>query len=360
MARHKNTGLLKRLAFGMLGRKWGRILLSRIVLKHAGHLPPLSFPIDAAAVKRALMILPPEPIASLHQLKNIAALKALLRNAETKLLAEASCTEIAGMIEDVTIIEYRREEKRLFSSLFGVFNRSFRGTADVCFLLVNGDDLPLLYCCGRTAAPLRIGYAGAYPFVNLHVNPSPERRYLTDRNFVMAETLGAEGGGEDVLPSTVQAKAEIDHLISGISRKSGSRPVGIDAFCFFRAFGARRAAEIIRALLPVVKNAAYLYADETPDASEMDWLSGFNLPLMHHLTVTQLRALLFRSEAVVTGNTLMFGLAAVLGSKAVGVFHKSELDTYCPVSGAVRGVAYEKIPDEVTVRGIKAALAGLS
>jgi ADP-heptose:LPS heptosyltransferase len=362
MPQNKNSGSFKRFAFAVLGRKNGRELLARIVRKQTAHQPPLSFPIDAAAVKRVLMILPPEPLAVLHQLKNIAALKRFFRNAGMTLFAEASCIELAGIIEDVSITEYRREEKRLFSATLSVFYRSLKDTADVCCLLTEGEDLPLLYLAGRTAAPVRVGYScsGGFPFINIHVNPSPERRYLTDRNLAMAEALGAENSREIALPVAVQTKAEIDYLVRGISRKSNARPVGIDAFCFFRAFGARRAEEIIKALLPFAKSAVYLYADETPDASEMDWLSRFNLPLMHHLTVTQLRALLAHSEVVVTGNTLLFGLAAVLGSKAVGVFHKHEIETYCPVTSTVRGIAFEKAPGAETIKEIAAALAGQS
>jgi ADP-heptose:LPS heptosyltransferase len=362
MAHRRHFGSLKRFFFGLLGRSNGRKLLARIVLKQTAQLPPLSFPFDAAAAKRALLILPPEPLAVLHQLKNVVALKSLFRNAECTLLAESSCTEIAGIVEDVSIVEYRRREKQLFSASFSVFNRTLRGSADVCCLLTDREDLPLLYLAGRSAAPVRAGYTGAgeYPFINLHVRPLPGRRYLTDRNLAMAETLGAEKAGDIALPVVVQSKAEIDYLIRGISRKSGSRPIGIDAFCFFRTFGARRAAEIIRALLPVVKNAVYLYADETPDAPGMEWLARFNLPLMHHLTITQLRTLLSHSALVVTGNTLLFGLAAVFGLKTVGVFHKKEIERYCPGTGAVRGVAFEKTPDNETVVSIARAVAELA
>ena len=143
--------------------------------------------------------------------------------------------------------------------------------------------------------------------------------------------LGAEKTPDSAWTVARQTTAEIDYLVRGISKKSKSGPVGIDAFYFYRAFGDRQASEVIKALLPVVKNAVYLYADETPDASEMEWLSRFNLPLMHHLTVAQLGALLGHSEFVITGNTLLFGLATLLlGTKAIGVFDKNESDVYCP------------------------------
>jgi ADP-heptose:LPS heptosyltransferase len=361
MANDKNTGFWKRLAFTLLGPANGREVLAAVVRKQTAHLPLFSFPLDAAAVRRVLVILPPEQLPVLHQLKNVAALKAYFRNAEMTLLAEASCTQLAGMVEGVSIIEYRREEKRLFSASFSVFSRTLKDSTGVCCLLTSSEDLPLLYLAGRTAAPVRIGYAGAgeFPYLNFHVNPSPERRYRADRNLAMAEMLGAEKTPDSAWAVARQTTAEIDYLVRGISKKSKSGPVGIDAFYFYRAFGARQASEVIKALLPVVKNAVYLYADETPDASEMEWLSRFNLPLMHHLTVAQLGALLGHTELVITGNTLLFGLATLLGTKAIGVFDKNEIDVYCPKIAAARGVVFDKTINNETVSGIINAVVEL-
>lgn len=363
MANDKNTGYWKRFAFAFLGPSNGRKFLAGIVRKQMAHLPPFSFPLDAAAMKRVLVILPPGQLAVVNQMKNVAALKAYFRNAEMTLLAEASCTQLAGLIEGVSIVEYRREEKRLFSASFSVFNRSFRDAAEVCCLLTSEEDLPLLYLAGRTAAPVRIGYAGAgeFPFINIHVNPSPERSYLADRNLAMADMLGAPKPPDTMWAVAKRTTAGIDHFFNENRIGILSRSAGIDALFFYRAFGARQAAEVIKVLLPVVNNAVYLYADEAPDAREMEWLSRFNLPFMHHLTIAQLGALLGRSGLVVTGNTVLFGLATLLQTKAVGVFNKKEFDVYCPntPSAGVRGVVFDKTFNAETVRGIVSAVAEL-
>jgi len=358
MAHSKKTGSWKRFAFALLGRTNGRKLLARIVRKQTAHLPLFSFPLDAVSVKRVLLILPPEPLSVLHQLKNIVALKLFFRNAETTLLAEASCTEFAGMVEGVSLIEYRREEKRLFSASFSVFNRSLKGTAEVCCLLTDREDLPLLYLAGRTAAPVRVGYAGAglFPFINLHVNPSLERVYRTDRNLAMAETLGAGPAPADIWAVAGRTLAEVEHFFREHRIGAATRPVGVDAFYFYRAFGARPAEDIIRALLPVVHNEIYLYADETPDAPEMEWLSRFKLPIMHRLSITQLGALLGCSGPMVTGNTALFGLAALLGTKAVGVFTRNEIEVFCPKTPAVRGIVRKKAIDAEAVKRIVEAV----
>lgn len=361
MSNKKNSGSWKRLFFALLGRQNGRKLLARIVRKQTAHLPLFSFPLDVAAIKRVFVILPPEPLGVLHQLKNISALKALFMNAEMTLLAEASCIEHAGMIEKVSIVEYRREEKQLFSASFSVFNRSLRGAFDVCCLLTDREDLPLLYLAGRTAAPVRVGYAGAgtFPFINLHVNPSPERRFLTDRNLAMAEMLGARQAPADAWAVAGRTVAEADHFFREHGIGAAVRPVGVDAFYYYRAFGARKAEDVIRALLPVVDKDVYLYADETPDAQEMEWLSRFKLPIMHHLSIAQLGALLGCSGPMVTGNTVLFGLAVLLGTKAAGVFDKDEIDIYCPKTRDVRGIIRKKKIDDNTVKGIVEAVAEL-
>jgi ADP-heptose:LPS heptosyltransferase len=363
MAHNKNTGSWKRFAFALVGPSNGRKLLARTVKKQTAHLPLFSFPLNAASVKRVLMILPPGQLPVLHQLKNIAAMKAFFGNAEVTLCIEASCTELAGMVEDVSIVEYRLEEKRLFSASFSVLNRSLKDTAEVCCLLTGNEDLPLLYLAGRTGAPVRIGYAGAgeFPFINIHVNPSPERRYLTDRNFAMAEMLGAPDVVQRTGAVVERTSTEVDHFFREHRISDLSRPVGVDAFYFYRAFGARQAENVIKALLPVVKNNVYLYADETPDASEMEWLSRFKLPLMHHLTIARLGALLGRSGLVVTGNSLLFGLAAVLCTKAVGIFTSDEIDVYCPKtpSASVRGIVCKNAINAETVNGIVAAAVEL-
>jgi ADP-heptose:LPS heptosyltransferase len=252
------------------------------------------------------------------------------------------------------------KEKRLFSAAFSGFNRSFNGAAEVCCLLTRSEDLPLLYLAGRTGAPVRAGYAGAgiFPFINFHVKPSPEREYLTERNCAMAETLGAGKMKKAGWSVARQPRVEIDHFLKD---NRLPRSAGIDAFFFHRVFGAEQAKGIIKAMVPFANNAFYLYADKTPDASEMQWFSQFDLPLIHNITIAQVAALISSSKLVVSGNTLLFGFAVLLGKKAVGVFKKDEIGAYCPkTSAAVRGIVYDKTSVAETVSGIIRAVAELT
>ncbi|MBN1129657.1 MAG: hypothetical protein JXA71_11755, partial [Chitinispirillaceae bacterium] len=154
--------------------------------------------------------------------------------------------------------------------------------------------------------------------------------------------------------------AEVDHFFKEHRIGATARPVGVDALYFYRVFGARQAGEVVGALASAVHHGLYLYADETPDASEMEWLSRFKLPIMHHLAVAQLGALLGCSGPMVTGNTVLFGLAALLGTKAAGVFDRKEIDLFCPQSPAVRGIVRKKAIDAETVRRIAEAVVDLS
>jgi ADP-heptose:LPS heptosyltransferase len=361
MADSKHTGRWKRFAFALLGRSRGRKILADIVRKQTAQRPLFSFPLDAAAVKSVVIILPPDRLQVLHQLKNVAALKSFFHNAEVTLVSEAGAAPLARLLHGVHVVEYPIEEKRLFSAAFAGFTRQFSGAVEVCCLLTRTEDLPLLYLAGRTGAMVRAGYQGAgiFPFINLHVNPSADRRYAADWNLALAEMLGAKKVRDISWAVTKQTEAEIDHLLREVRCAGPSRLAGIDALFLYRALGAGRAAECIRTIEPVVKERLYLYAEKTGDAAEMQWLLQFNLPLIYNISVPQVAALLSRSDLVVTGNTLLFGLAVLLNMKAVGIFDKKEIDACCPGTPMVRGIVYQASPGNETVSGITKAVAEL-
>lgn len=361
MGNNKNTGRLKRIALQLLGRRRARDFLASLIRRQtAGGVPLFSFPLDTGAITKVLVILPPSNLQVLHQLENIAALKAFFRNAEITLLCETLSVPLARMVEGTAITEYALKEKRLFSSTFSGFNRSFSGgVVEVCCLLTGSEDVPLLYLAGRTGAPVRAGYAGAgiFPFINLHVRPSPERTYLTDRNCAMAEALGAGTTKRGAWPVARQPRVEIDHFLKD---NRHPRSAGIDALFFHRVFGAEQAKGIIKAMVPFANNAFYLYADKIPDAAEIQWLSQFDLPCIRNITTAQIASLVSSSTLIVSGNTLLFGFAALLGKKAIGIFKKDELDTYCPKMPWVRSIVYDRESNAETVSEIIRAVAELS
>jgi ADP-heptose:LPS heptosyltransferase len=103
----------------------------------------------------------------------------------------------------------------------------------------------------------------------------------------------------------------------------------------------------------------YLYAEETNDQAEQQWLSQYGMAILANLTIPQTAALVARSGLLVTGNTLLFGLAALFAARAVGVFDAKEHAAYCPAADGCRGVTYEKAPDADTICAVAAAIAEL-
>ena len=360
MTSNKNTGRLKRFFFRLLGGARGKNFLAGKIRRQTAAIPPFSFPIDVASIKRILIILPSEPLQVLYQLRNVLELAAYFREATLTLLAEESCTPFAGMIAGAKVVEYAGESKRLFSAAFNEFNRAFAGAVDLCCLLTRTEDLTLLYLAGRTAAPVRVGYVGAggSPFINLHIGPSADRHYLPEWNCAMAEILGARKMKPHRPSLAKQTLEEIDQLLRERRLDPASSLIGIDAPFFWRSFGAKWTAGLLEALTPLLAGrATYLYALDPSSPQEQEKFAKFGFPLISGLSVPQTAALAARSQLVITGNTLLFGLATLVGVPALGVFSLVEQEAYCPLPPALQvGIAFEKSPTAETIDALVAAL----
>lgn len=357
----KSTGRWKRFFHRLAGPERSRGMLANAVRRETAGLPPFSFPLDIASVKNIVIILPADRLQALYQLRNVRELSALFVQADITVVAESSCSPLARLINGARIVEYPAGDKLLFSASMKAIGRELRGAADLCCLLTHEEDLPLLYLAGTMAAPVRIGYAGSGgpPFLNLHIDPAEVRVHAADRNAALAEMLGAKRNkGVSVIVGKNTA-AEIDHLFRELHLGDNPRPAGVDALYFLHSFGQAWADACLRELIPAFKNALYLYAEETPTRQELEWLSCYNLPVIHNLTIPQTAALVKRSSVIAAGNTLLFGLAALLDMPAAGVFSRDTLARQCPDAPLVRGIAYEKEPDAATAAALVAAVAGL-
>jgi hypothetical protein len=362
MGNDKTTGRLKRFFFRLMGPVRSRKILEKSVGKLTAGLPPFSFPLDAAAIRNVLIILPTDKLQVLRQLKNVVELTGYFRYAAVTLLAETTSAPLAGLLENVTIREYPFESKKLFSAGFNELNAQFRNAFDVCCLLTSAEDLVLLDCAGRTAAPVRVGYAsaGGVPFLNVHVNPSAERVLASEWNCAMAEMLGAKKIPNTRWVIAKQTALEIDHLLKENQIDAQARPVGVDALFFRRSCGAAWAEQLVRTLLSAFKNNLYLYAEETQLQSEITWLARFDLPVLVNLSIPQIAGVAARSGLVMTGNTLLFGLAAHLATKVVGIFRQDEFAANCPPQSLyVKGVPYEKSPGKETIEIAMTAMVEL-
>jgi ADP-heptose:LPS heptosyltransferase len=361
MGKGASSGRLLRFVFRLLGPSWGRKILARRVRTRSAHLPPFSFPLDPALYTRVLIILPSKRLQVLHQLKNLAELTAFFKNASITILAEETSAPLVRLIERTNVIEYEYDQKKLFSSAFNQFIREFHGIIDLCCLLTRDEDLPLLYLAGMTAAPVRIGYVGSggSPFLNLQVEPLPSRTYFPEWNSALAQMLGAKRAKQARWGASKETMAEIDHLLKEMHIDPRARLVGVDADFARRRFGASWAERFIKALIPATQGSIYLYAKDDNDPGIMEWLSQFNLPLMHSLSVSQMAALISRSALIVTGNTLLFGLATLMETRVVGLFDIKHLAAYCPVTPMIKGIPFERTPDEKTIDNAAIAVAEL-
>jgi ADP-heptose:LPS heptosyltransferase len=308
-----------------------------------------------------LIILPSKRLQVLHQLKTLAELTSFFKNSNITILAEETCAPIVRLIDRTNVIDYEYDQKKLFSSAMRHFIREFHGSVDLCCLLTREEDLPLLYLAGMTAAPVRIGYAGSggSPFLNLHVAPSESRVYLPEWNCAMAEMLGAKKTRQARWSASRETLAEIDQLLKEMHLDPRTRLVGVDAGFARRRFGAQWASQFVEALIPVAKGAVYLYAKDDSGSHSMEWLSRFNVPIIHSLSVSQMAAIIARSAVIVTGNTLLFGLAALMDIRVVGIFDGNHMAAYCPVSPLIRGIPFERAPDEKTIDNAAVAVAEL-
>ncbi len=336
-----HPGRFKRALFSLLGDAGGRNFLAHRVRKCATDLGPFTFPIDGASFERVLLILPADRVQALYQIENVTALIARFPDARITLLAETAVKPLAAMTGCAEVIEYLPEEKRLFAPAFTELCNQFRNEVDFCCLLTRDRDVPLLYLTGLTGARLRVGYRGAadFPFINLRIDSDADHRYLPESNCAMAEALGAQGGGVWNRIEAGSTSADIDQHLREVRLDGVSRLVGIDALSMFRLFGEKGAEECISALMTSADGSLYFYCEEEPRRAIAGRLSAMVPPLFSALTLPQTIALLRRTECIVAGYSLLFGLATLLGKKAVGVFSEEDLPLYCKPSSTMRGIS---------------------
>lgn len=350
-----SSGRLRRTFFSILGTARSKSLLS--FLLHKKHIVPLvSFPIQTNTVNEILLILPEEHLQVLHQLKNVISLISLFKQAAVTLLCERSVAPYIKMVPGLNVIEYDAQDH--FSSEFSSISQRFRGNIDICFLLDTQADLPMLYLAGSTAAPTRVGYAGAgdFPFLNLHIRPSPEKKYLPDRYCSMAATFGATPGEIKwrVAKKTIE---EIDHLIRELKIAPGVPLVGFDAIFFIKKFGISWTEKFLVKIQELNCGTIYFHVeDETPEKN-LIWLCKQNVPSFADLSASRVAALVSKSEIIISGNTPLYALAGLLHRRAVGFFQDKEMATFCPQNTLLKGIAYSSTPDDDQIAQILILIA---
>jgi ADP-heptose:LPS heptosyltransferase len=338
----KSSGRVRRLFFSLLGQPRSKAFLA-FLLNKKHKVPSLKFPVDVSSVKSVLIILPENHLLVLHQLRNVISLMSILKHATVTLLCERSAAMYIKMIPGINLVEYDLQDH--YSKEFSEISQQFRGNIDLCFLLNESPDLPMLYLAGSTGAPVRVGYgdAGDSPFLNLHIRPSSQRKYLGDWYSAMAEMFGSKSGEIRwrVAQKTIE---EVDHLIGELKINPDARLVGFDAIHFIRSFGIEWTDRFMHRVLELQAGTVYFHVEDTPREKELVWLCSQNVPSFADLSASRLAALINKSEFVISGNTPMFALAGLLQRPAFGFFRENEIERYCPQNNLLKGVTYSREP----------------
>lgn len=332
----KSTVRVRGTLFRLLGKNHSKSLLS-LMLKRRQHENLVSFPINISHVKNIVIILPEDRLQSLYQLKNVISLVSTFKHAAITLLCEQSIASVVNMIPGLSIIEYDIEDRIGFGSSFLNLSRQFRGSADICFLLDHQPELAVLYFTGATHAPIRIGYhdSGEYPFLNLHVRPSVFKKYLPEWNCSIAQMFSNENENLkwSVAKKTIE---EVEHLMKESGMKREPRLAGIDIESLLTTLGETGTLKFISTILSLKTFKWYIYLSEGMTGAS--WIQQFNIPILSDLSVSRTAALVTMSELVVTGNTMLYGLATLLDTCAIGFFDDNEIERYCPQSRSLKGI----------------------
>ncbi|MBN1306412.1 MAG: hypothetical protein JXA18_00745 [Chitinispirillaceae bacterium] len=343
----KNSGGWRRAFFSLLGNARSRKFFTFLLRKNH-KAPAFHFPIDITSVKNILLILPEDRLLVLHQLKNVISLMTLYKHAAVTLLCERSAAAYIKMVPGLNLIEY--DAQYYYSAGFSRLAQQFRGSIDICFLLDTEPGLPVLYMAGSTAAPVRIGYgdAGEFPFLNLHIRPSPKRVYLTDWYCSMAEIFGSRPGEIRwrVAQKTVE---EVDHLIRELKINPDVPLIGFDALHFLHAFGIAWTERFMHRVNDLHLGTIYFHVEDTRSEEELVWLCKQNLPSFADLSASRLAALVSKSRFIVSGNTPMYALAGLLHRPAFGFFREDAISRFCPQNLLLKGIVYSDRPDDEAI-----------
>ena len=343
----KTSGRLRKTFFTLLGNDRSRSFL-QFILQRKQKSAPLSFPIDTSAIKEILLILPEQHLTVLHQLRNVISLMTQFKHAGITLLCERTVSAYIKMIPGLSIIEYDAQEH--YTPEFSTIAQQFRNKIDICFLLDENPALPILYLAGSTGAAVRVGYdgAGEYPFINLHVRPSPRRKFISDRYCAMAALFGARNSDLKwrVAQKTIE---EVDHLIKELKMSPDAPLIGFDALHFIRAFGIPWTETFLGRVQSLPLGTLYFIVDHNPHEEELVWLCKQNVPSFAELSASRLAALVSKSRLIISGNTPMFALAELLHRPAAGFFPAEEIGLNTPENGRQVGFPYSGIPESPVI-----------
>lgn len=353
----KFYGLASRVFFNILGKTRSKTFLSyfydRKFKKHT-----FSFPIDNSSIKEVLIILPDKKIEMLYQLKNLLSIISLFKNAIITVFCEKAVSSFVKMVLNEKIVEFNKSSILEFGTELMAYNEKFKNAFDICILLDRSPDLSILSLVAATNALIRAGYEGAgeYPFLNLKTRSSQNDRYISDKNCLMTELFGG-----NCLPLRIsipkKSLEEIDYLLKESHIDSNQGLVGIDALFFLKQFGDNWFNNFLKQLFQVYNGNLYFYVSDLPTSTESAWFTNQEIPTFIELTPSKIAALIQRTDLVISGNTVFYGIATLVNMPAIGFFREDEIGNYCPNTNKLKGLIYNQLPDDQSIVNLLESVA---
>lgn len=363
MKKQSKTHTLRSRLFRILPSSFQTSMV-RLLARHHIANEPVGFPPRLDNISSAVIVLPESLFEAIHQIDNLMALRATLTHAQIFYLCERN---VAGFFQSmssaVTIVEYDRDERFLFSASFAQCAATvIAQEPQIAILLEKEPDLSLLSFMSRTGARYRIGYEGSgeFPFVNLHVRPIDAVTYLPEANSSLARCLGAPPQKPVRWMASKEAREGLGQFLGEVGFAPSARLIGVEGHHFHSRFGEAWTAQLLSRLGEIPDHVLYCIPERNADEAALAWLKAHGLAIIPPMRLPRLTALIHRSETLVTGNTVNFQLARLLDRPAIGLFDRACMDKFFKPTAAARGIAYERQPTEESAESVVTCVRELS
>jgi hypothetical protein len=317
----------------------------------------LQFPVPCESYRSILVWVPEQPGDALRQIVNITGIVSLFPNATVYLVCNR---DVAGYFRPLgsvaTLVEYSEQATVLFSKEFEVFRREIRELApDAVFNLHAEYSLAVATLIVLSGAPLRVGYEGiaGYPFVNIQVRPDTSPRLIDHRNASIARAFGAHPSAPPRWSVSKETVEEVRHVLKEQTITTNNIHICIDAVCFYVHYGQRWTEKLL-AHLPHNDTVKYSACTTTGTPDEViPWLQHSSLSIFHATTPSRLAAFIHCTSLIVSGNSLLYQLSALLQHRATALFSEEHSRLYFHTGIADHtAVLYSDAPDQSSIAGV--------
>lgn len=321
------------------------------------------FPIDQAAIRRVLVVLPEDELDAMHHIAAVLSLRQHFGAASLSLLCTGRVADFFRVFPAINeIIEYEPSDRFLFSAPFAVLAKRIHAAGfDLAFLLDPDPGPAICAVVAATRAAYRIGFAGTaeFPFLNCKIRPSDRWTYLTDWNTSIGRVLGAPAARSVRWTVSKESLEEVRHALREQNIGLDKKLLGLDGQYIFRHFGAPWLDALLGRLRNYSGLSTYCVADD--DADVLLWLKQRGIAIIPPLSMPKTAALIQLSVLQIAGNTTLYQLAYLLQKPAIGIFSEDQFARYCRPSEVCRGITYKEAPDTGTIAAVLelAARAGI-